>query len=137
MNTSARQFELMAMQSLLPGLTFSAEKCIENLNEARGTLGMPPMRLRVEGGTPPILSGETSTVRPMLTALREVGVKIDRRKGKGKRHMSPEVKAKVGAATRERWAIVKAAGISTNGKLPSHRDIDKAHKILAKRAATA
>lgn len=126
------------MQSLLPGLAFSAEKCLELLNEARGTLGMPPMRLRVDGGTAPILSAETGTVRPMLASIRSEGgptitEKVDRRKGKGKRHITPEAKRRIGDSTRERWAIVKAAGVSTNGKLPSARDIDKAQKILAKR----
>jgi hypothetical protein len=123
-----KQVELMAMQSLLPGLTVAAEQAIELLNEARTVLGLPPVGINAgAGNTRKSRGGPPATDNKY--SIHEAPPVV----GTGKRRVSKLARQKLGASTRERWAAVKEAGIDTKGKLPTAADLARARKMIARR----
>lgn len=126
-----RQFELLAMQSLLPGLTFSVEKSLDLLNDARRALSLPLFAL-TEGAASPMK--RRGRGRPV--GIKEAGPR--KSPALVKRRMTAAQRQAVGAASRQRWAIVREAGIKMVGPAsPNKQQVERARRIIAKRAAQA
>ncbi len=106
-------------QTLLAGVTFATSSIVEQLNDLRSQLGMPPVfSIETSDG-----SGEPGKRRgrpPGSVNKRIAGVD-----GTG----NPE------SAMSERRALVKEAGLKIHGS-PSEADAAEARKILAARGAT-
>lgn len=135
------RFELMAMQSLLHGLTYAAERMVDTLNEARQALSLPLMRLAEDGYEEPTPPASSMALANGHEATDEDGSATKKKKKRGRprtssRIWSKRTKQRIGDNTRERWDVVKAAGIS-NGKAPSAAMVERAKKILARREAKA
>ncbi len=111
------------MDALLPGIRYAAERAVENLNEARAMVGLPPARLDVPGvltarkrGRPPkVRAAEPEPAAPAESAV----VTTTRPK-----------RRKVSATARD-WALVKEAGIVATHR-PSRQMVERAMKKLAR-----
>ena len=122
----------MAMQSLLPGLTFAAERSIELLNEVRTVLSLPPAKMHVgelvRRGRPP---GTARTAPPANPAIHEAP--RAKKKAAVGRKMSAAQGKEVGRRTRERWEIVREAGLKPKGGSPTNAEVMRALKIVEKK----
>lgn len=110
------KLERIAMQALLPGLEFGLESSLGLLNSARQVLGMEALVVSV-GDVP----------APAKRRGRPPKTKV----------MSLTRADKVSASTKERWRVVKAAGLDTKGKLPTRRMVEEAKRLLGTKAANA
>jgi hypothetical protein len=120
----AEQFEMIG---LLPGLTLAAEHAVELLNEARAALSLSPVHLDI--GRSKARKEAAAAAEPEPAGGTEIHEVPKRKKGK-----STAAYKRAGEATRERWAIVKEAGIKLKGSgAPTIAMVERARKILAKR----
>ena len=51
------------------------------------------------------------------------------------RRMNTRQKRRMAQISKERWAVVKAAGVDTRGKIPTAEMVDRARAILARRTS--
>jgi hypothetical protein len=126
-----RKWEAIA---LMPGLSLAVERTLESLNEARRVLGMPPVSLvdnaaPRRGRPPKSVANALPVATPPAPAVERAAPR--------KRAMSKTGRKSVGHHTRERWALVKEAGLTLSGRSPSSADVEKAKKILARRQKAA
>jgi hypothetical protein len=147
------QYQSIAMQSLLPGLQVAAERAVASLNEARGFLGLRPLVLQpatevtmqrlpkqTTGSLGTLLIVDAYTPEPEQTRAEATGQEqtpAEATEPAPRRVMTPSAKKKLVSFTAERWRIVKEAGLDSGGRLPSNEMLEKAKKILARRAAKA
>lgn len=145
MNTTTKQFELMAMQSLLPGLTFAAERSLDTLNEARSALSLPLVTMQVgdpapKRGRPP--KAASAAHLPIVEDNPEIheapgsrrrSTARKKQKESGGRKMTASQRKRVGQATRQRWEIVREAGIKPKSGSPSNIEVARALKIIEKK----
>lgn len=119
----ARPTQTIAAQAaMLPGLQFALQTALDNINDARLALKMSPLELSDER-TAPVQHTPAPFLRGEIHA-----------KPKKRRRMSTESRDKLRAATQERWDLVRKAGIKMTGRVPSAADVQKAQKLLARRA---
>lgn len=110
------QFQTIAMQSLLPGLTLAAERAIEDLNEARATLKLAP----VEFDASLVISQPESESPLPVQNLRSQSVR------RPQYLLSEAARTKLRSAAKARWAIARQMGLVVNGRLPSAAEVEKA-----------
>jgi hypothetical protein len=136
-NTS--KFEAMAMQSLLPGLTFAAERAIELLNQTRAFLSLAPVFLQgIEGaparrGRPP-RQPEPERSPALDWAIPEPEVAAPARAKKAvRRGWTPAQRKAIGERTRLRWEAIREAGIKPRAASPSKIEVERALRIIERR----
>ena len=124
-----KEAEIIANRALLPGLEHAAVLVLHALNATRAVLAMPTL----------VLSG---TTRQSDNAIHDDNGTDAMHGGlegllTKKRSMSRESRRKVGNSVKERWGVVREAGIDTKGKIPTNADLEKARKILEEKAKRA
>jgi hypothetical protein len=147
LNQNARNLELMAMQSLLPGLTVAVERSIELLNEARGALALPLVMLQTgdsvapkRRGRPPGRPPAASVVPPPPEEEPGNGKHIHeapaskKQAAKARRKMTAAQRQAVGEATRARWDVVREAGIKPKSGSPSNAEVERALRIIQRKS---
>lgn len=133
MNNNASRFEAMAMQSLLPGLTFAVERAVELLNRTRAVLSLPPVIVVSPEQSAPARRGR----RPRAAQIEDEPVESEAEEAApvkaSRKRWTPKQRREIGQRTRDRWAAMREAGITPRKNSPSSAEVQRALKIIERR----
>jgi hypothetical protein len=113
---------IAAQASLLPGLQYAADLAIDALNDARAILRMPALHL-----------ANMQSVAQDRNQVQSINEAPKQRHTRKRRKLSKEARKKLAASTRERWDVVRAAGIKMKGTVPTAAEVERGRKILERR----
>ena len=126
MNIKNETLQKIAMHAMLPGLTYAFEQSLEELNQVRYLLDLPPVQVELVNNK---RKGHPLNSTKALLPASEPEAKQPTKKQVAVNKKRSKMASK---ATRADWALIKRAGL-TSAYRPSTELKEKARKILAAR----